>query len=162
MGAILGAVSGFLVVMMTFLGIHESHKPTPIQEVRMEGLVGSTQKTSTPGMLFPGISLEPLRRSDYDVVGIGNGRGCAHYVALWPMPIFWVKREGGAMKWFSADPQGVATLAAWYQVIESLPEADTMMSPRTRVQEDNRFALWYRRDCVAISGKGLQIHLDKK
>lgn len=162
MGAIIGGVSGFLVLMMTYLGTHESHKAQPIQEVRMEGLVGSTQKTSTPGMLYPGVGLEPLRRSDYAVVGVGKGKGCAHYVALWPLPVFWVKREGGSLKWFSADAEGVATRAAWFEAIDSLPEADTMMSPRIQTQEDNRFALWYRRDCVSLSGKGIQIHLDKK
>ena len=163
MGAIVGGLSGLIVLMMTYLGTRES-KPAraPIQEVRMSGLVGSTEKTSSPGMLYPGLNMQPLLRSDYLVIGPTRGTGCAHYVALWPLPIFWVKREGGALKWFNADPQSVAEQAAWYQAIDSQPRADVMLSPRTHAKEDNRYALWYRRDCVSISGKALEIKLDAK
>jgi hypothetical protein len=161
MGAIIGGISGLVVLMMTYLGTREAPKVQQIQEVRMQGLVESTKKSSAPGMLWPGLGLESLRRSDYSIVGTAKGEGCAKYVALWPIPIFWVKRDGGAIKWFTADAEGVATNAAWYQAIESLPEADAMISPRKRVKEENRFALWYRRDCVSLNGKGIEIHLDK-
>ena len=40
MGAIIGGISGVFVLLMTYLGTHESHKATPIQEVRMEGIIG--------------------------------------------------------------------------------------------------------------------------
>jgi hypothetical protein len=162
MGAIIGSISGLAVLLMTYLGTRESPKAKPIQEVRMEGLVESTKKVSTPGMLYPGLGMEPLRRSDYEVIGTAEGKGCAHYVALWPIPFFWTKREGGSMKFFSADPQGVAERAAWHAAIKSLPTADAMLSPRTEVEEDNRFALWYRRDCVMLKGKALEIKLDRK
>jgi hypothetical protein len=163
MGAVIGGVTGFVVLLMTYFSTKGSTpKPPPIQEVRMQGLVGSTQKTTAPGMLFPGLGLQSLNRSDYNVVGIASGRGCAHYVALWPLPVFWVKREHGAMKWFNFDAEGIATDAAWYQAIESLPHADVLISPRTKTQEENTFALWYRRDCVDLAGKGIEIKLDKK
>jgi hypothetical protein len=163
MEAIIGGVSGFIVLLMTYIGTKQATPKAPqIQEIRMHGLTRATEKTSTPGMLFPGLSMEPLRRSDYDVVGVAEGKGCAHYVALWPLPIFWVKREGGAIKFFSYDSEGVATNAAWYEAIESVPKADVMFSPRIRTREENKFALWYRRNCVSLSAKGLEIKLDQK
>ena len=162
MGAILGGISGFVVLLMTYLGTRQSPSSASIQEVRMEGLVESTKKVSTPGMLFPGLGMEPLRRSDYSVVGEAAGRGCAHYVALWPLPIFWTEREGGAIRFFDPNPQTVAEQAAWYEAIRSIPTADSMLSPRIDVNEDNRFALWYRRDCVDLRAKGIEIKLDKK
>lgn len=161
MGALIGGLSGLAVLLMTYLGVHENHQPPPIQEIRMEGLIGATQKSNTPGMYFPNVPLQPLPRSDYRVVGKGKGDGCAHYVALWPLPIFWVKREGGAMSWFSADAEGTAVRAAWYEAIERIPEADVMISPRVRIREQNQWALWYRRDCAQVQGKGLELNLDK-
>jgi hypothetical protein len=162
MGAIIGGVTGFIVLIMSFVGGKTvKPKPPPIQEVRMEGLSGSTIKNSKPGMLFPGVGMEPLRRSDYSVIGMAKGRGCAHYVAFWPIPIFWVRREGGSTKFFAYDAEAVARDGAWYEAIESLPQADTLLSPRTQTHEENSFALWYRRDCVDLQGKGIEIHLDK-
>jgi hypothetical protein len=163
MGAIIGGISGFIVLMMTYFTSFEAHKPETqaIREVRMDGMVDSTLKNSTPGMLYPGLTLQPLRREDYSLVGVARGNGCAHYVALWPLPIFWTDLEGGSMKWFSANPQAVATGAAWYDAISSLPKADAMISPRSHVKE-KVYAFWYRRDCVDLQAKGIEIHLDQQ
>jgi hypothetical protein len=161
MGAILGGVSGFILLLISYIGVKSTPKPPPIQEVRLHGLVGSTEKNSKPGMLFPGLGMEPLKRSDYQVIGMAHGKGCAHFVALWPLPLFWVKREGGALKLFSCDAEAVAENAAWYEAIDSLPKADVMLSPRTHTKEENSFALWYRRDCVDLTGKAIAIKLDE-
>jgi len=162
MGAIIGGLSGLAVLLMTYLGTRSTSTTTPIQEVRMQGEVQSLYKNSAPGMLLPGLGLEPLRRSDYDVVGRAEGYGCAHYVALWPIPFFWVDQEGGSMHFFNANAENIAEQAAWYDTLKSLPAADALLSPRTETSEYQTFSLWYRRDCVRLRAKGIEIKLDKK
>jgi hypothetical protein len=162
MGAIIGGISGLVLLLMTYLPMRASSSAKAIQEVRMEGILGEDQrKSSAPGMLYPGLGMEPLRRSDYEVIGMAKGNGCAHYVALWPLPIFWVRREDGGLNWFSFDTEGAASKVAWYKALESTPSADAMLSPRLRVMEKQSALFWYRYKCVALSGKGIEIKLDR-
>jgi hypothetical protein len=165
MGAIIGGLSGLIVLMFSYIASNKLSGPPkapPIQEVRMVGAVDSVQKTSTPGMLFPGLGMSPLKREDYSIIGVASGNGCAHYVGLWPVPFFWVKRDGGSYKWFSFDSEGTAIEGAWYGALESLPSADAMLSPRVVIKEKNAFGLWYKRDCAGITGKGIEIKLDQQ
>ncbi len=160
-GAIAGSVSGLFLLLVTYFGSHERKAPEPIREVRMEGAAEKTKITSTPGMLYPGLTVEPLRRQDYEIIGPAVGKGCASYIAFWPLPFFYVKREGFTAQIYKYDVERMAERIAMYRALEDAPSADALISPRIHVEEKSTF-IWYKRDCVTLTGKALSIKPERK
>src|SRR5271170_2308543 len=100
------------------------------------------------------------RRSDYRIAGPASGSGCATYIGLWPIPIFWVSTEesssGEVYAWSLYSP---AARLATYRAIASVPSADMLLVPRYegRVRSGG---IWYSQDCVTVHGKAIEFLTD--
>ena len=130
-----------------------------------------------PGELLNGpVGIDSLKRADYKVIGPALGMGEAEYIGLWPLPIFWVKAESYSSdlpsdksKPFSVssiifgfmDTAKIAKSIAAYNAVESVPDADALISVRTH-EEGNGVGIWYKHSKVIVKGKAISINVDQK
>ena len=114
----------------------------------------SLPSTQTPEK----VQVEPLKRSEYAVLGPVTGHGCAKYVALWPIPIWWTDGDDG-FKIFSSSPESMARKTAMVSAIESAKGADTLLLPRYK-EEGAAFGFWYSNICAVVIGKAISIKPD--
>jgi hypothetical protein len=120
------------------------------------------------GAVYPDkISLEPLKRSEYEVLGQTKGYGCAKYYGLWPIPVWWyqsgTRQAGKADSWklYSGSLTRRAKSIAVYSALEKIPEADILLEPRFHVTSETS-GIWYARKCVEVIGKGINIKKDEE
>ena len=169
----------------------------------------SHKGTGIPGIAMGDkIELNPLERSEYEVLGPATGKACVTVNTLLPLPIVWYsgdysrdplggneKREYGQISFpvtstfgkittgqgtytssstkatkrpdldvgfgfWLPDPGLKAKEAAVFKAIQSVPDADAILSPRFYVEKEKRF-VWYKRVCVTVKGKAIRIKIDK-
>lgn len=123
----------------------------------------SKWKANAPGAAAPDeVRLEALTRAQYEVIDAAQGEACAEFVALWPLPIFWVQSDGrDAERSFALFGLGAAARAeraANHRALESQPEADSLVEPK--VYSQSRAYGWYKKTCVRVDGKAIRIKTD--
>jgi len=121
----------------------------------------TTRFNEVQGLDMPdSMDVEPLKRSQYEVLSDTEGEGCAEFYALWPLPIFWTKSEnvsGGLYGFASFDN---ARNIAMYHAIEKVPRADGLISPRYW-STVKREGIWYVKKCVVVKAKAFTIKPDQ-
>jgi len=111
-------------------------------------------------VLLKDIKIADLQRDQYIIIGDTIGFGCAEYVGLWPIPIWWIsaeKKRGELFGGVSTEP--IAERVAMYNALEKMPEADAIIAPRFHRSKDRVFP-WFSRSCVTVKGKAIQIKSD--
>lgn len=116
-------------------------------------------RASVARLSIPELQTEGLKRAEYSVLGPASAQGCATYVGLWPIPVFWVQSDGSFGRAFTTDADGIAREAALSKATLSVPDADGLMAPRFE-EEGNVVVPWYKSACVTVKGKAIQIKTD--
>ena len=104
------------------------------------------------------LRVEALTRSQYEVLGRSSGEACAERYGLWPLPIWWVLDEGRKVTGFGIGLRNRAREGAEYLALESQPEADAIIEPRT-FEASQGFG-WYKKTCVVVRGKAIRVRRD--
>ena len=115
---------------------------------------------SAPGLATPkSFEVNALARDEYEILGRTSGKGCAEYVGLWPLPIFWFESENvsGAIGGFGVWDR--AKSVATYRALKSVPAADALIAPRYE-EETYQVFVWYKRSCATVTGKAIRIKTD--
>lgn len=90
--------------------------------------------TITPGSLTS-------QNIDYEIVGTAEGQACTESYNLLPFPIFWTK--------------GDATEIAYQQALNSVSEADAIITPKIK-KIKTTYGPWYSKTCVVVKGKAVK------
>ncbi len=123
-------------------------------------------RTYVPGAAYPSqLPIEQLKRNEYVLMGAVTGEGCAHYVGLWPIPIFWVSSDDNKAytnrRLYSPWMTRLATEAASYEALKKIPDADILLEPRVEAT-DYETGPWYARVCVRVTAKAVHIKTDEE
>lgn len=142
--------------------------------VSMMFLLGActVKNASITGGTISDVTLEPLKRGEYEVLQTASGEGCVSVI----LGIF--KEPSGTT---SADYKGVGGLdparqlrmafgmgSPWdesramavHQALESVPDADMLVAPRF-IDSGTRFPFFYKSFCSKVKGKAIRLKTDK-
>jgi hypothetical protein len=136
------------------------------------GSVSSCAMRKTVGMqevtIGQTLTFNHLERKHYEILQPTEGEGCAKYIGLWPLPIFFVIAEdkyadirNSTILLWGFGASGRAKNIAIFNAIEKVPEADAIIFPRY-YEETYSFLPWYVKTCVTVKGKAIKIKEDKK
>jgi hypothetical protein len=121
----------------------------------------ATSRVSSPTAKVPkSMAIETLNRTQYEVLGRTSGQGSAHFIGLWPLPIWWVETDDKGFVFWGGRPAVHARHIAQQRAIESFVKADDLLEPTERVHR--RFNPWDARVQVTVSGKAISIKTDKE
>ena len=121
----------------------------------------SWKRVAMPGIAMPDkVKIAPLERKDYRILQTAEGRGCATFIGLFPIPIFFTMSEHVKVDIWGLDISGRARRVAVYKAIESVPGADALLAPRFH-EEITSGGIWYRKTCVTVKGKAIKLTEDR-
>jgi len=120
----------------------------------------STRIARIPIVPVPELKIEALTRADYRVIGPAQGEATASAVFLFPLPICWVTVSGGGTYMFRLNASRRARDLAMYNAVESVPNADAMLTPRFKDERSSVF-VWYTRHHSVVTGKAIEIKAEK-
>ncbi len=121
----------------------------------------STTRVQAPHARVPKqMNVETLNRTQYEVLGRTTGAGEAHFVGLWPLPVWWVETDEKDFVFWGGRPAVHARHIAKTRAIDKLVKADDLMEPTERLHR--RFNPWDSRVKVTVSGKAISIKTDKE
>lgn len=98
------------------------------------------------------IEFEPLNSNEYEILGDAEGEATVGYVLFFPFGDF--QEKGWIGSAFSLS--GWAHQAAVYKAIESVPEADAILVPRSKGSGFKLFPL-FGKQTVTVKGKAIKI-----
>ena len=135
-------------------------------------ITNQAQNSMQSARLTSFIDIRSLSRGDYKVIGQAEGKATVtttRYLVLLsstvrPIPYFEGNHKRGHINGFSTmslpTARGRATMEATYNAIESVPNADMLLQPRTSWNcEIRQYILFSVRTCeVTVKGKAISIN----
>jgi hypothetical protein len=136
---------------------------------------GCTTLSKSYSFNTPNPEILPLHRNEYKILGDTEGKACGDYVlyARWPwfggIPTKTVGYGGSSFMcsipiigdMFCGD-EAIAN-EAFYNALENMPGADSIMSPRVVVSKTYSWiSFFYKQQCATVRGKAFEYKTDTK
>ena len=121
----------------------------------------STKSAGVPVANLPGeVQVEALQRQQYEVGKVTEGRDCASFVWLFPLPIWWMTSdELGTDLWAFKFTETVARKGAVYRALENAASADFLTAPRAKIEYAS-VGPWYSSTCYEVKARAARLKED--